>query len=306
MLNYIWAGLIGISLFFAITQDILDFIQNPYENGKTYSYTISFPDGEQNVKTRAIWIRLSSTDSLLANFKPTAHEITFKTIAALPSQWKKIHELSRKSDSEPLRATVSSFNSESKSIEFTLPKVQLVKMRAIAKAAFDMAEFSVRLAIGLIGTMALWLGLMQIAEKSGLIYIVVKLVEPIMQFLFPNVPKGHPAMGAISLNLAANMLGLGNAATPLGIKAMEELQKINPKSDTATDAMCMFLTMNTASVQLVPPVTLVALLGVGIGEMIFSIFFATIISLAVGIFTVKWFSKRYSEQNKSVIPMEAK
>src|SRR5690606_9822558 len=142
-----------------------------------------------------------------------------------------------------------------------LPEVNFVKIRGITAAAFAMAEVAVTLALGLIGIMALWLGLMKIAEVSGLINIVVRGVRPFMKWLFPELPKDHPAIGMISLNLAANILGLGNAATPLGIKAMEELQKLNPDKDSATNSMCMFLALNTSSVQLLPPVTLVAIMG---------------------------------------------
>ncbi|TNE69465.1 nucleoside recognition protein [bacterium] len=141
--------------------------------------------------------------------------------------------------------------------------------------------------------MAFWLGLMEIAEKSGIIENLVKVVQPILHFLFPDIPKNHPALGTISLNLTANILGLGNAATPLGIKAMEELQTLNDDKETATDSMIMFLTMNTASVQLVPPVTLIALMGVGVGEILPAIILTTVISLAVGVITAKWFAKKH-------------
>ncbi|HRK74530.1 MAG TPA: nucleoside recognition domain-containing protein, partial [Rhodothermales bacterium] len=143
----------------------------------------------------------------------------------------------------------------------------------------------------LIGVMALWLGLMQIAGKVGLIEGLVKLVGPIFRPLFPGVPKDHPAMGMIILNMAANMLGLGNAATPMGIKAMHELQKLNPSEDTATNDMVMFLALNTSSVQVVPPATLVALMGLAVNELFFTILFATFFSTLFGIFAAKALSK---------------
>src|SRR5690606_33335868 len=101
--------------------------------------------------------------------------------------------------------------------------------------------------------------------------------------LFPDIPDGHPALGMIVLNLTANMLGLGNAATPLGIKAMEELQKLNPSEDTATNAMVMLLAINTASVQLVPPTLLVAIMGLQVNELILPIILVTLFSLVVAI-----------------------
>jgi spore maturation protein SpmA len=116
----------------------------------------------------------------------------------------------------------------------------------------------VTLAIGLIGVMALWLGLMRIAEKAGLVEKLARAARPIFRPLFPGVPDGHPAISAMLLNIAANMMGLGNAATPFGIKAMEELEKLNPTPGSASNAQVVFLAINTASLQLVPT-TVIAL-----------------------------------------------
>jgi spore maturation protein A len=138
---------------------------------------------------------------------------------------------------------------------------------AVTEAAINSAETAVELAIGLIGIMALWLGIMKIAEESGLVEVIAQFVRPITVKLFPNVPPNHPAMGSIVLNMSANVLGLGNAATPLGLKAMQELQELNPTEDTATDAMCMFLAINTSSVQLILPATVVALMGVASSQI---------------------------------------
>ena len=126
---------------------------------------------------------------------------------------------------------------------------------------------------------------------------LVRLTQPVLRPLFPGIPKGHPAMGMIVLNLTANILGLGNAATPLGIKAMEELQKLNPTDETATDEMVMLLAMNTASVQLVPPVLLVAIMGLQINELIFAIIIVTMISLVIAITAAKTLGRmrRYRE-----------
>ena len=131
-------------------------------------------------------------------------------------------------------------------------------MKAVGQGAFDGAAQAVTLAIGLIGVMALWLGLLKIAERAGLIEKLARLVRPVFRPLFPGVPDGHPAISAMLLNIAANMLGLGNAATPFGIKAMEELEKLNPTPGTATNAQALFLAINTASLQLVPT-TVIAL-----------------------------------------------
>jgi spore maturation protein A len=123
---------------------------------------------------------------------------------------------------------------------------------AVTKAAVDSATTAVQIAIGLVGIMTLWLGIMRIAEAAGLVSLVGRALRPLIGWLFPEVPPGHPAGGAIVLALAANVLGLNNAATPLGIKAMEELQALNPDKDVATNAMVTFMAVTTSGVQLIP------------------------------------------------------
>ncbi|HPB32433.1 MAG TPA: nucleoside recognition domain-containing protein [Candidatus Sumerlaeota bacterium] len=126
------------------------------------------------------------------------------------------------------------------------------KGKAITESIVKMSETSVEICIGYIGLMALWLGVMKIADESGLVRILVRLIRPVMVRLFPRVPVEHPAMGAMLMNLAANMLGLDNAATPLGLKAMKELQTLNAEKDTASNAMLMFLAINTSSITMIP------------------------------------------------------
>ncbi len=149
---------------------------------------------------------------------------------------------------------------------------------------------AVELFIGLMGIMALWTGVMRIAEKSGLMDALSRGIRPVMGLLFPEVPKNHPAMGAMVTNIAANMLGLGNAATPIGINAMKELQRLNPSPSRATNAMCTFLVLNTSSVQLIPT-TIIGLRGAA-GSMnptgiIGTAFLATAASTLAGIIAVK-------------------
>ena len=166
------------------------------------------------------------------------------------------------------------------------------RIEAVTQAAIDMARLSVEIAIGLIGIMALWLGIMKIAEESGLIRIIARALRPITVRLFPDVPPDHPAMGSIVLNMSANMLGLGNAATPLGLKAMEELQALNPDKDTASNAMVMFLAINTSSVQLILPATVVALMGALSSEIFITTILATLCSTIAAIIAVKFLEKR--------------
>ena len=162
---------------------------------------------------------------------------------------------------------------------------------AVTEAAINMAKTAVEIAIGLIGIMALWLGTMKIAEDSGLIRIIARALRPITIRLFPDVPSDHPAIGSIVLNMSANILGLGNAATPLGLKAMEELQELNPNKDTATNAMCTFLAINTSSVQLILPATVVALMGTASNQIFITTIFATGLSTIAAIIAVKTLEK---------------
>jgi len=122
----------------------------------------------------------------------------------------------------------------------------------IMQSTFDMAALSVEVAIGLIGVLCLWLGFFRIAEKSGLINVLSRLLEPLFTRLMPEVPRGHASHGSITMNVAANMLGLDNAATPMGLKAMQDLQQLNPNKDTASNAQILFLVLNTSSVTLLP------------------------------------------------------
>ena len=173
---------------------------------------------------------------------------------------------------------------------------------AVTQAAIDMSKTAVDIAISLIGIMALWLGIMKIAEQSGLIKIIAKGLRPITLKLFPEVPPDHPAIGSIILNMAANILGLGNAATPLGLKAMEELQELNEDKEIASNAMCTFLAINTSSVQIILPATVVALMGTTANQIFITTILATGFSTMVAIVSVKFFEKMkrfsYSQKGK--------
>jgi spore maturation protein A len=125
-------------------------------------------------------------------------------------------------------------------------------MAALPGAIAESAGRAVTLSLGLVGILALWMGLMRIAEEAGIVRALGRLARPVLRRLFPSVPPESPAMGAMTMNIAANMLGLGNAATPFGIKAMEELERVNPSPGTATDAQALFCALNTASIQLIP------------------------------------------------------
>jgi spore maturation protein SpmA len=143
-------------------------------------------------------------------------------------------------------------------IAFALGAIKLIFLgqteifTLMMKAAFDMSKTSFEIALGLTGVMTLWLGVMRVGEKAGFLNLLTRFLEPLFRRLFPDVPRGHPALGSITMNMAANMLGLDNAATPVGIKAMKELQSINPSADTASNAQILFLVINASSVTLLP------------------------------------------------------
>lgn len=134
---------------------------------------------------------------------------------------------------------------------------------AVSKAAVDSAKTAVEIAIGLVGIMTLWLGIMKIAEASGLVALLGRALRPVLRWLFPEVPKDHPANGAIVMSIAANMLGLNNAATPLGIKAMEELQTLSEDKETATNSQVILMALNTSGVQLIPATMIGVLIAAG-------------------------------------------
>lgn len=133
------------------------------------------------------------------------------------------------------------------------------KIDKVSQAAIESAKFAVEISFSLIGIMALWLGIMNLAEKSGLIALISKKIRPLTRLLFPEIPANHPSIGNIAMSFSANAFGLTNAATPIGIKAMKEMQSLNKDKKTATNSMCMFLAINTAGFQLIP-VSVIAIL----------------------------------------------
>lgn len=138
------------------------------------------------------------------------------------------------------------------SFHIIFDKVDLQVFTAIVDSTFKMAETSINIAVYLIGVMTLWLGIMKIGERGGAVNSISKMVAPFFKRIFPEIPDNHPALGSMLMNFAANMLGLDNAATPLGLKAMKELQQINPKKDTASNSQIMFLVLNTSGLTIIP------------------------------------------------------
>ena len=168
------------------------------------------------------------------------------------------------------------------------------RLDQVVTAVTDSAKFGFELALGLTAIMSLWLGIMRIASESGLIQVFARALQPIMRRLFPDVPVDDPAMGAMIMNIAANMLGMGNAATPFGLQAMKELQRLNQEVSTASNAMCTFLAINTSSIQLIPTTAIAYLAANGAvqpNSIIASTLLATVISTIVALLAVKQLAK---------------
>ncbi len=178
---------------------------------------------------------------------------------------------------------------------------------ALVNSTFDSSKSAFEIAIGLTGLLAFWLGIMKIGEKSGMINSLSKFLSPILCKLFPDIPKGHPALGSIFMNLSANMLGLDNAATPLGLKAMDQLQELNPKKDTATNPMIMFLVINTSGLILIPISIMMYRAQMGAAQptdIFIPTLITTTISTMVGI-TVVSISQHINLFNKAILTLVA-
>ena len=185
-------------------------------------------------------------------------------------------------------------------IAFVIALVKLLFMGdmevfpAIMNSTFSSAETAFTISLGLTGVLSLWLGIMRIGEKGGVVAAFARLLSPVFCRLFPDIPKGHPVTGTIFMNIAANMLGLDNAATPMGLKAMEQLQELNPKKDTATNPMIMFLVLNTSGLTLIPISIMVYRAQLGAAQptdVFMPILLANFFSTLVGIITVSFYQR---------------
>ncbi len=269
MLNYIWAFLIIVSLITAIGYDIYDEVYDTYRNGQPLIFT-SLQEIELKEPQRLV-IPASISSQKLYDFYGVKGETDFEIVITLnideqmsgtfifklPDNAPKVWETMSKVGTQKgyLSGKIKYINTtKDKGSELVLifEPVHFVKLRSMTNAAIDYVTTAVNIAIGLIGIMSLWLGLMKLAEAAGVLTVITNLIKPVTRRLFPDVSDNHPALAAMVMNTAANMLGLSNAATPLGLKAMEELNKLNPHVGTATNAMVTFLTINTGGLVLIP------------------------------------------------------
>lgn len=272
MLNYVWIGLIVVAVLAAVGNDVSDEIRNPYRNEVPLGATLEVHgtpaagmaswSGELILSADAF----NSFYGIAVEKKDIRQEVKVVTAAdgsstmqipigdQSPQRWKDMANLFGTRDR--LTATLRSIrfekNGTTASVSLVFEPIHFVKMKAVTQAALDYAATAVTIALGLIGIMALWLGVMKVAEEAGVVRGLTRLLAPITKRLFPEIPPDHPAVGAMIMNISANMLGLNNAATPFGLKAMEELNKLNPTLGTATNAMCTFLVINTGGLVLIP------------------------------------------------------
>ncbi len=272
MLNYVWLGLLLLGIGVALGTDILEQNQNKYKNGQELAVTTIFNEklDLKSTKTYDLVIKLSRKDfnkfyntletrdieqkaKVTMDPKKGKNVLFIKADDKTPALWSEMAKISGKEDDLLGSIKFGNFlDSVTVSAKIKWEEISFAKMKEVTSSALNYAATAVNIALGLIGIMALWLGIMKIAEEAGLIKIIARVVRPITKRLFPDVPTDHPAMGSMIMNISANMLGLGNAATPFGLKAMEELNKLNPDKDTASNAMCTFLAINTAGLTIIP------------------------------------------------------
>lgn len=322
MLNWIWLGLIIIAIAVATGTDISELSSHRFRNDQAISFRVTSitqvsPDHYSAAAsiTKADLQKFydpadigSTSDTLHLVIEFTKNNSAWITLPAdAPKVWqdmataggddKKISGKILHSDSSVLAPFYIGQDPAQAGISLLIIP-DPVKFRVLAKVANDgllkSADTAVTIALGLIGVMALWLGIMKIAEAAGLVLLLAKMAKPLMVRLFPDVPPEHPAMGAMLSNMAANFLGLSNAATPLGLKAMEELNTLNPVAGTATNAMCMFLTINTSAITLIPATVIairVSLNSKNPTDIIIPTFLATLVALICGVIFNKFIQR---------------
>lgn len=269
MLNYVWLTLLFLGLTSAIFIDISDLTQNKYKNDVplTVSITTNQPKSSNGIdcivtigkedyyKFFSAKINEDFQVKAIGSFTDDkkALQLYFKTNSDSPDELKNIAKASGKDDDILAHANIKS---QKDSVTFLsklyFEKISFLSMKKVTNDAIGIAGTAVEIALGLIGIMAMWLGVMKVAEQAGLIKIIASWLRPITKRLFPEVPPDHPAVGSMVMNISANMLGLGNAATPFGLKAMEELDSLNPNKGTATNSMVTFLAINTAGMTIIP------------------------------------------------------
>ncbi len=305
MLNYIWISLLVIGIGVAVYNDVHDASTNKYQNGVPeesvlqFSNQPIFPLVLDSIYSCTVQSSLEGKGLQKAEYIPKGNNMGIVRIFPdqhAPILWKDRLKAQKNSEFLLAKVTMNESNKDSmQNISLLFDPVKFVKLNQITNdGIIKSAKTAVELALGLIGIMALWLGIMKVAEQGGLVALLGKLLKPITTRIFPDVPADHPAMGAMIMNISANMLGLSNAATPFGLKAMEELNKLNKKLGTATDAMCTFLVINTSNVQLIPATVIAIRAASGSSnptEILGPVIVSTFVTLIVGVTVVKVMAK---------------
>lgn len=313
MLNYIWLALIFLGISAALVSDIKDDITNKYHNDDSVNVFLEIPNVNSENDSASEATLLITPDSFNNVFSTSLKDTLKFKVKISPVSGETLSNVYLKinNDSPPILKEMAEVHDEKDDLNASIinlqfvnegsargklifEKIGFVKLSNVTKAALDYAGIAVEIVLGLIGIMALWLGIMKIAEEAGIIKYIAIAARPLTKFLFPDVPPDHPAIGSIIMNISATFLGLGNAATPFGIKAMEDLNTLNPNKDTATNAMCTFLVINTASFALMPTTAIALRAAAGSSQpaiIIGTTMFGSLCATIVGITVTKIFEK---------------
>ncbi len=272
MLNYVWLGLILLGIGTAITTDIINSGENKFRNGESLEIVLQSNQKINPYRNKSLNANVLITKKSFNNFYYTKTDSDIVQPALIiftkekeqakiilnidnssPEIWQEMAASSGKENQLIGNLTLGDVVSENRiNASVLFENISFVKMKDVTNSSLSIASEAVKIALGLIGIMALWLGVMKVAEKAGLISFLAKILKPVMRRLFPEIPSDHPAIGSMIMNISANMLGLGNAATPFGLKAMEEMEELNPNKGVASNSMITFLAINTAGLTLIP------------------------------------------------------
>jgi spore maturation protein SpmA len=321
VLNYIWVALILIGIGAALTTDIINSSTDRYKNGTPLKVVITFDNNFEAIEVGKQSSKVQITPASFNNIynESISEELACNAVVNIkkdlaggfisidlnektPAIWREMagatgekHKLTGHINLDQ-KISGNTFNAE-----IIFDAVSFNQMKAVTNAVIEYAGTAVTIALGLIGIMALWLGVMKVAEEAGLIKIIARSLKPITKRLFPEIPSDHPAMSSMIMNISANMLGLGNAATPFGLKAMEEMEKINPNKGTASNSMVTFLAINTAGLTLIPATAIAVRAASGssnpaiiIGTTIFGALCATVAGVTAAKIIEKFYLQSWS------------
>ncbi len=272
MLNYVWLGLILLGIGTAITTDIINSSDNKFRNGEDLEVVLQLNSKIHPEHNNSFNVNLLISEKSFNNFysikadsdiflpasiiftkEKEQAKIILNIDNSSPKIWQEMAASSGKENQLIGTLTLGDEVSENNfKASVLFDDISFVKMKDVTNSSLSIAGEAVKIALGLIGIMALWLGVMKVAEEAGLISFLARILKPVMKRLFPEIPSDHPAIGSMIMNISANMLGLGNAATPFGLKAMEEMEELNPNKGVASNSMITFLAINTAGLTLIP------------------------------------------------------